>query len=235
MAALSVRDAFRYGARLIGYLFATMVVGGGLVAGGIGLIYSLESSVLSGGSPESYAPVAAGALLILLGTFVLLAGTLAVAFALIADAVRVGVEGSSLGPDSTDAPAPEAEDAAGPDPTATTSPDADERPEPTDSAESEPTDSAEPEPTGGPLTGSGSDSIADDSDPLAGRSSDPPTDDPFEGSATTDSLGGSGDVRSESAEERPDEAARRQAGPTQADDEVWRREIEAKLDEDDTQ
>ncbi|MEF8881842.1 MAG: hypothetical protein V5A34_04870 [Halapricum sp.] len=227
MAALSVRDAFRYGARLIGYLFATTVVGGGLVAGGIGLIYSLESSVLSGGSPESYAPVAAGALLVLLGTFVLLAGTLAVAFALIADAVRVGVEGSSLGPESTDAPAPEAEDAAGPDSTATTSLETDER--------SEPTDGAEPEPTGDPLADSDSDSIADGSDPLAGRSSDPPTDDPLGGSATSDPLAGSEDVRSESAGERPDEAARRQAGPTQADDEAWRREIEAKLDEDDTE
>lgn len=204
MAALSARDAFRYGGRLFGYLLVTTVLGGGLLAGGLGLAVTLEPAVLPGGAaPESFAAVAVGGLVAFLGVLVLAAGWLTVVLMTVADAVRLGVDDSTLGPatpsDDVSPSSPPADDADDPEP--------------------DPEPDADPEPdTADPLAGGDSDPFEDRGDPFDEPSTSDPLADP--GGGAESQTGGSTDQR--------------QAGPTAADDdEAWRREIEAKLDEQD--
>jgi hypothetical protein len=204
MVALSVRESVRYGVRLFGYLLVTTVLGGGLLAGGAVLSTRVDVlGTISGTAEGSYAVLAGAGVLTLLGLLVLATGWLLVAFVAITDAVRVGIDRSSLGPDVVESQRAEPEQAASGDGQSETPP--------------EPESTAEPEPSDDPLGGGGSD--------------------PFDDSATSDPLGGSDSDRSEPAATRQSQsenrADRRQAGPTRADDdEAWRREIEAKLDDD---
>jgi hypothetical protein len=207
MAALSVRESIRYGVRLFGYLLVTTVLGGGLVVGGTVLSTRVDVvGTISGTAEGSYAVVAGAVSLSLLGVLVLATGWLLVAFVAVTDAVRVGIDRSSLGPDVIE----------------------DESGEPETPEDDQPGTAEEPESTPEP---------EQSSDPLGGGGSDPFDDHQFDDSATSDPLGGSGGGRSEPADTRQDQTEtrtdRRQAGPTRKDDdEAWRREIEAKLDED---
>jgi len=200
MAALSGRESFRYGVRLFGYLLVTTVLGGGILAGGIALSTRVEvMETLSGTSDGSYAVVAAAVGLSLLGVLVLLAGLFVVGFVAVTDAVRLGIDRSSLGPDVVGSVDPNATE--------------------TESDEAAPDDQPDEEQpkTEDPLGGGGADPFGD-------------RDDPFDEPETEDPLGRT-DGQPES---RQHDAGRRQAGPAQEnDDEAWRREIEAKLDEED--
>lgn len=196
MAALSARESFRYGVRLFGYLLVTAILGGGLLVGGAVLGSRSDAvATLSGTGNGSYAVVAAAVGLSLLGVLVFVSGLFVVGFVAVTDAVRVGIDRSSLGPDVVGSIDPAATESG------------------SDDAPDDQPDETAPE-TEDPLGGGGSDPFADRSDPFA----EPETEDP---------LG---------SDDQPEGQQRdaRQDGPTQrGDDEAWRREIEAKLDDED--
>jgi len=191
MAALSARESFRYGVRLFGYLLVTTVLGGGLLAGGIALSTRVEvMATLSGTSDGSYAVIAAAVGLSLLGVLGLLAGLFVVGFVTVTEAVRVGIDRSSLGPGVVGSVDPNATEL-----------------ESDEAATDDQPDEEQPE-TEDPLGGGGADPFGD-------------RDDPFDEPETEDPLG-----------RTDDQPESRQAGPSQeGDDEAWRREIEAKLDD----
>ena len=198
MAALSVRESVRYGVRLFGYLLATTILGGGLLAGGVVLSTRVDVlGTLSGTGNASYALVAAAVGLSALGVLVFATGLFVVGFVAVADAVRVGVERSSPGPSAVGSLEPEATESRS---DGTTS---------DDQSDAESND-AQSDPLGG------------DTDPFDER------DDPFDEPETEDPLG-----RTNDQPQNPQhETSRQQAGPARSgDDEAWRREIEAKLDE----
>lgn len=213
MAALSARETIRYGVRLVGYLLVTTILSGALVAGGIGIAYVSDPAVVPGGAaPDSYVGPAVGGIVAFLGILLFVAGLFAVAFVTITDAVRLGVDRSSLGPDPSpggSSSSSEAPEESGAEPS-----EADD-----DTAESAPEESSDD-----PLAG-GSDPFADSDDPFE----EPDTSDPLAGPSGGRSRSG-GDSREQSGSA----GGQRRAGPTrQDDDEAWRREIEAKLDEED--
>ncbi|MCU4717041.1 hypothetical protein [Halapricum hydrolyticum] len=216
MVARSARDVFGYGVRLFGYLLVSVVLGGALIAGGIGTIVTLEPGVLFGSaSPGSYAPIAAGGVLAVFGVLVLTAGMFATVFALLADAVAVGLEASSAPAEARSTAERESAD--------------DERAEPADTTAEPPIENGEPAAEPG-------DGVRSDNDPLTGGTEpddDPLTergDDPLSGdSGTGDPLTGGSDGG--------DPFASSTDGSTStqtSDEETWRREIESKLDDDET-
>lgn len=101
MPALTAKESARYGVRLFGYVLATTLLGSLFVGGGIGLMYALDPAVLEnlplGGTPlRNFTVAAAGLGVVALGVLVFVSGLAVVAFTIVADAVRVGVERSSL-------------------------------------------------------------------------------------------------------------------------------------------
>ncbi|QSG11098.1 hypothetical protein HSBGL_0664 [Halapricum desulfuricans] len=184
MVARSARDVFAYGVRLFGYLLVAVVLGGALIAGGIGVVASLEPGVVFGdASPDRYAPVVAGGALVVLGALVLAAGAFATAFAVLADAVAVGFE------------------------TASTPAGGDEGPTERDAVSTD---------AGGERTGDATGTSVDGSPAERG-------DDPLSGPAGTgDALTGGSD------------GGDPLAGSSESDEEAWRREIESKLDDDES-
>jgi hypothetical protein len=195
MAALSARESIRYGVRLFGYLLVTTIIGGGLLGGGVVLGARSDAvATLTGTSDGSTVFVAAAVVLSLLGVLAFAAGLFLVGFVTVTDAVRLGIDRSSLGPSVVESVEP-------------------------DTTESETDESAasgeDPNSTGDPLGGGGSDPFDD-------------RDDSFDEPQTEDPLG-----RTDDQPDSRGDPARRQAGPAREDDEAWRREIEAKLDDED--
>ncbi|QSG06911.1 hypothetical protein [Halapricum desulfuricans] len=220
MVTRSARDVFGYGVRLFGYLLVTVVLGGALIAGGVGVVETLEPGVVLGdASPDGYAPVAAGGALVLLGVLVLVAGVFATAFAGLADAVAVGLE------------------------TAFTPAEGNERPTERDAVSTD-ADGERSERTGD-ATGTSVDGDADTgndgrptSDPLAGGTG-PDGDQPGGGSGVDgspaergdDPLGGpagTGDALTGGSDGGDPLAG------SDGSEEAWRREIESKLDDDES-
>ena len=98
MTAIRSVASLRYGMRLFGYLFAVLVVGGALLALGLDLGYAhaadlVEATSLS--AVEDTSDLAAGGILALLGSFVLLSGVFGVLHKLVADSVAVGLAEST--------------------------------------------------------------------------------------------------------------------------------------------
>lgn len=89
MTAIRSVDSFKYGARLLAYFLLVLIVGGGLLALGGTVGYSDAQRFLDGSGYDS-AELAGGAVLAVLGGFVLLAGMFGVAHKLIADSVATG-------------------------------------------------------------------------------------------------------------------------------------------------
>lgn len=101
MPALTAKESARYGVRLFGYVLATTLFGGLFVGGGIGLAYLLEPRVLRALPPgppalRNVGVAAVGGVVVALGLLVFLSGALAIGFTVVSDAVRVGVDRSSL-------------------------------------------------------------------------------------------------------------------------------------------
>lgn len=177
MVARSARDVFGYGIRLFGYLLVSVLLGGALIAGGIGTVVTLEPGVVFGSeSPGSYAPVAAGGGLAVVGGLVLVAGVFATLFALLSDAVAAGLE-SAARTDSQTEPADDSE--GSPQPTAPDT-DTDDSSSP---AKRESSSAGFGERDGDPLAGSGtgdppSGTTADTPSRESGQSDDPLASDP---------------------------------------------------------
>lgn len=253
MPALTARETARYGARLFSYMLTSTLVGGGLIVGGAVLAYVLEPAVLPGGrAPQAYAPVAAGAGLVLLGVLVLLTGAVLVVFTVASDALRVGTRRREAAPDEPE-PAGAADDESQAVPSVDTGTDepsaSPAEPARAESVDAEPTVSdsdsepaaaeSEQEATVAESEGDGSDSASQEPatdgegrDPFAsaaesGRHDEPidatdPIDEPH--SASTNPFG-EPEPEETTAEEWRSKAA-------EADDDAWREEIEAKLDGD---
>ena len=91
MTAVRTVDSFKYGIRLFAYLFAILLVGGGLLGLGGFIIESANTSLNNGitGIPDK-TELAGGAVLALLGSFVLFSGLFGIVYKLIADGVATG-------------------------------------------------------------------------------------------------------------------------------------------------
>jgi len=215
MVARSARDVFGYGVRLFGYLLVSVLLGGALIAGGIGTIVILEPGVVFGSeSPGSYAPVAAGGALAVIGSLVLVSGVFATVFALISDAVAAGLETAET-TDTRTGPADDSEGSPRSERAGESETDTDDGPE----AEREPV-SADPfgERDGDPLAGGST------GDPLAGgpEADGPPTD-----RQKSDDPLASGDGARADAPDEPKIASR-------SDEAAWKREIQSELDDEPT-
>lgn len=94
MATVDTVDAIKYGFSLIGYLIAVYIVGiivimigvamGGAATGGLAGQTNLGAGLL-------------GLLIVLVGYFIVIAGSLGIGYKVIADGVSAGVDNSSLG------------------------------------------------------------------------------------------------------------------------------------------
>lgn len=219
MVARSARDVFGYGVRLFGYLLVAVLLGGALIAGGIGTIVILEPGVVFGSqSPSSYAPVAAGGALAVIGSLVLVAGVFATVFALISDAVAAGLETAET-TDTQTGPADDSEESrqserAGEYDTDTDDgsphgPEAERKRAPED-----PFGERDGDPLAGGSTG----------DPLAGgpEADGPPTD-----RQQSDDPLASGDGARADPPDEPKTASR-------SDEAAWKREIQSELDDEPT-
>jgi len=216
MVARSARDVFGYGIRLFGYLLVSILLGGGLIAGGIGTVVTLEPGVVFGSeSPGSYVPVAAGGALAVVGGLVLVAGVFATLFALISDAVAAGLEAATR-TDSQTEPADGSE--GSPQPTNEPDTDADDSSSPETQTKRESSSAGFGERDGDPLAGNGA------GDPLSGTTADNQSpdrahsDDPLASDTDTDEPRVSGSDETE----------------TVGDPAAWKREIESELDEEAT-
>jgi len=217
MVARSARDVFRYGVRLFGYLLVSVLLGGALIAGGIGTIVTLEPGVVFGSeSPSSYALVAAGGALAVIGGLVLVSGVFATVFALVSDAIAAGLETAETadtrvetGPVDGSDGSPQIESAGESDT------DVDDGPSHGQQAEREPTSADFDERDGDPLTGRGT------GDPLAGG---PDADGPPTDRTQSDDPLASGDGSRMDASDEPKTASR-------SDEAAWKREIQSELDD----
>ncbi|MFC7133772.1 MULTISPECIES: hypothetical protein [Salinibaculum] len=117
MTAIRSVASLRYGMRLFGYLFAVLVVGGGLLALGYEVGYDAATTFVGDWSlsaVEDTSDLAAGGILALLGSFVLLSGVFGVLHKLVADSVAVGLaESTPATVTGQTQPAPGADAAAG--------------------------------------------------------------------------------------------------------------------------
>lgn len=89
MTAVRSVDSFSYGARLFAYLLVVLLVGGGLLALGTAIGYSDARALLTSGV-YSRSELAGGAVLAVLGLFVLVTGWFGIVHKLIADSVAAG-------------------------------------------------------------------------------------------------------------------------------------------------
>ncbi|WP_302080494.1 hypothetical protein [Salinibaculum rarum] len=89
MTAVRSVDGFTYGARLFVYLLVVVLVGGGLLGLGGALGYSDARALLDSGA-YSTTELVGGAVLAVLGAFVLLSGLIGLVYKLIADSVAAG-------------------------------------------------------------------------------------------------------------------------------------------------
>jgi hypothetical protein len=106
-AVRSVRST-AYGAKLFAYVLAVVAVGGALLGLGYSLAWPTLADVALGGAPaEEPATLAAGAVLGLLGVYVLGAGLLGAVHKLVADGVAAGVESVEVAAGGTATPAGE--------------------------------------------------------------------------------------------------------------------------------
>jgi len=218
MVARSARDVFGYGVRLFGYLLVSVLLGGALIAGGIGTIVTLDPGVVFGSqSPSSYAPVAAGGALAVIGGLVLVAGVFATVFALISDAVAAGLETAETTDTRTETGA--ADDSEGSphaEPAGESDTDTDDGSPHGPQAEREPSpEDPFGEREGDPLAGGGT------GDPLVGgpEADGPPTD-----REKSDDPLASGDGSRADAPDEPKTESR-------SDEAAWKREIQSELDD----
>lgn len=89
MTAVSSVDSFKYGTRLFAYLLVVLVVGGGFVGLGASVGYGDATSFLDDGAYNT-SELVAGAVLAVLGSFVLLSGWFGLVYKLVADSVAAG-------------------------------------------------------------------------------------------------------------------------------------------------
>jgi hypothetical protein len=124
MTAVRTVDSFKYGIRLFAYLFAILLVGGGLLGLGGLIIENANTSLNNGitGIPDK-TELAGGAVLALLGSFVLFSGLFGIVYKLIADGVATGQprDGQAV-PDSESTVSSVADDSSADGQTATTGP-----------------------------------------------------------------------------------------------------------------
>ncbi len=221
MVARSARDVFGYGVRLFGYLLVSVLLGGALIAGGVGTIVTLEPGVVFGNeSPGSYAPVAAGGALAAVGGLVLVAGVFATVFALISDAVAAGLETAETTDTRVETePADGNEGSPQGEPAGESDTDTGEESPHGQQAEREPSpEDPFGEREGDPLAGGGT------GDPLAGE---PEADGPPTDRARSDDPLASGN---ESPAATPEET-KTEAGDDRA---AWKQEIKSELDDEPT-
>ena len=178
-AARSVRST-AYGARLFAYVLVVAAVGSGLLGLGYSLAWPTIADVALGeASAEEPLTLAAGAVLGLLGVYVLGAGLLTALHKLVADSVATGIEsaetpvGGLTTPAGNDERADSTDQAAEPK-APSDQPESESRPSPTTGSDSGPTPEAEPDgtPAGQPPSATatpaaGTDGTTADSQPQA--------------------------------------------------------------------
>lgn len=93
MTTIRSVDSLKYGAGLFSYLFVVLVVGGGLVGLGLEVGYSAATDLAGTGGLGTVdtTDLAAGGVLSLLGSFVVLTGVFGLTHKLLADSVAAGV------------------------------------------------------------------------------------------------------------------------------------------------
>lgn len=169
MPAARFADSFRYGGRLVGYLFAVALVGGGAIGGGAVLAapgrVGLDAVAVGTGR------LAGGIALGVFGAVVLLVGLVGLAHKLVADAVSVGVEHGVPAPGPRDVAV--SGDTTAENPQATDPSGAESERSIDDAGPAEPAPEATAD---GPSTAAGdADSVETTADPATDLSEEPPT------------------------------------------------------------
>ena len=124
MTAIRSVESLKYGAGLFVYLLAVLVVGGGLLGLGLELGYAEATDLAGTGTLDtiSKTDLAAGGVLSILGSFVLLTGVFGILHKLVADSVAAGISagapttaasGSEPDVDRVNADEPETEESSG--------------------------------------------------------------------------------------------------------------------------